>query len=134
MKAIFHGGNRLLFRSFMFLVGGLLLVALVLDFGFRQIQSQNEPDVDRWLEATARLVEAELGKTPTAQRDAKTVELATAIGTGVQLLARDDVRLRRVEVGEPRAHVAQDRGNTERSRRVAVHGRAAVGHGWRPRP
>jgi len=91
VKTVFHGSNRLLFRSFLFLVGGLLLVALVLDFGFRQIQSQNEPDVDRWLEATARLLEVELGKTPAAQRDAKTVELAATIGTGVQLLARDDV-------------------------------------------
>ena len=91
MKAVFHGGNRLLFRSFLFLVGGLLLVALVLDFGFRQIQSKNEFNVDRWLEATVRLVEVELGETPAAQRDAKAVELEAAIGTGVQLLARDDV-------------------------------------------
>jgi signal transduction histidine kinase len=91
VKAVFHGGNRLLFRSFLFLVGGLLLVALVLDFGFRQIQSKNEFNVDRWLEATVRLVEVELGETPAAQRDAKAVELEAAIGTGVQLLARDDV-------------------------------------------
>lgn len=93
MKAIFHGRNRLLFRSFLFLVGGLLLVALVLDFGFRRLQAQNEPDFDRWLEAAVRLVEAELSDAPAAEREARALELGSTIGTGVQLLARDDVFL-----------------------------------------
>ncbi len=98
MKSPFQGGNRLLFRSFLFLVGGLLLVAVVLDYGFRQLQSQDEADLDRWLEATVQLIEAELKDTPAAQRDARAAELAATIGTGIQLLARDDVRL------DPAAH------------------------------
>jgi signal transduction histidine kinase len=91
VKSLFHGRNRLLFRSYLFLVGGLLLVALVLDFGFRQLLSRAEPDVDRWLESTCLLIEAELAAAPPAQRDARAAELAGALGIGVQVLARDDV-------------------------------------------
>lgn len=91
--AVFQSGNRLLFRSFLFLVGGLLLVALILDYGFRRLQLQQEPDVDPWLESTLQLIETELGRTPADERDAKAAELAATIGTGVRLLARDDVHL-----------------------------------------
>jgi signal transduction histidine kinase len=91
VKPLFGDRNRLLFRSYLFLVGGLLLVAIVLDFGFRQLQSQQESDIDRWLESTLQLIEAELARTPPVQRDAKTTELANTLGIGVQLLARDDV-------------------------------------------
>ena len=91
MKPLFGDRNRLLFRSYLFLVGGLLLVAIVLDFGFRQLQSQQESDVDRWLESTLQLIEAELARTPSVQREAKAADLANTLGIGVQLLARDDV-------------------------------------------
>jgi hypothetical protein len=47
---VFEGRNRrLLFRSWVLLVGGLLLVAIVLDLGFGYLQSREQPDVDRWL-------------------------------------------------------------------------------------
>ncbi len=82
---------RLLFRSYLFLVGGLLLVAFVLDYGFRQLQLQQESDVDRWLESTLQLVEAEIARVPRTDRDARTAELADTLGIGVQLLERDDV-------------------------------------------
>ncbi len=82
---------KLLFRSFLFLVGSLLLVAIVLDFGFGQLQSRQEPDVDRWLESTLALIETNLAQTLQAERSAKATELADTLGIGVQLLARDDV-------------------------------------------
>ncbi|MDJ0751064.1 MAG: ATP-binding protein [Woeseiaceae bacterium] len=84
---------KLLFRSFLFLVGGLLLVAVVLDFGFGQLQSKQEPDVDRWLTSTLALIEADLVRTPPADRSAKATELADTLGLGVQLLASDDVHI-----------------------------------------
>lgn len=84
---------NLLFRSFLFLVGGLLLVAIVLDFGFRQLQSQQEPDVDPWLDSTFALIETNLAQTPQAGRSAKAAELAGTLGIGVQLLASDDVHI-----------------------------------------
>ncbi len=84
---------KLLFRSFLFLVGGLLLVAIVLDFGFGQLQSRQEPDVDRWLESTLALIEMNLAQTPQTERSAKAAELADTLGIGVQLLASDDVHI-----------------------------------------
>lgn len=83
----------LLFRSFLFLVGGLLLVAIVLDFGFGKLQSQQEPEVDSWIESTLALIEADLAQTPRAERGAKVMELAATLDIGVQLLARDEVHI-----------------------------------------
>ena len=91
MTSLLHGRNRLLFRSYLFLVGGLLVVALLLDLGFRQLLSRAEPAVDRWLESTCLLIESELAATPLARRDARAAELADTLGIGVQLLARDEV-------------------------------------------
>ena len=91
MRFLADGGNRLLFRTFIFLVGGLLLVAIVLDFGFRQLQLRSDPEVDPLLESTVRLVESELSRTPAADRNSRAAELATALGIGVELLARDDI-------------------------------------------
>ncbi len=82
---------KLLFRSFLFIVGGLLLVAIVLDFGFGKLQSQQEPDVDRWLESTLTLIESDLAQAPPEDRVTRARELAEKLGVGVQLLARDDV-------------------------------------------
>jgi signal transduction histidine kinase len=100
VKSLFRGRNRLLFRSYLYLVGGLLAVALVLDIGFRELQSRAEPDVDRWLESTCRLIERELATTPPAERGARTVEFAGLLGIGVQLLARDDVHMNLAESGQ----------------------------------
>ena len=102
---------KLLFRSFLFLVGGLLLVAIVLDFGFAQLQSKHEPDVDRWLESTLALIETNLAQTPQADRGAKATELADTLGIGVQLLARDDVHIA-LESGEPLTPLVDADGNT----------------------
>ena len=93
MKSAFHGSNRLLFRSYLVLVGGLLLVAIVLDFGFRQLQSADEPAIDRWLESTLQLIETELDRTPAAQRQQRAAAFADTLGIGVQLLDRDDVHI-----------------------------------------
>ncbi len=82
---------KLLFRSYLFLVGGLLLVALVLDFGFRQLQEQQETELDPWLASTLQLIESDLVRTSSKPRPARAGELAEALGVGVRLLERDDV-------------------------------------------
>ena len=84
---------KLLFRSYLFLVGGLLLVALVLDFGFRQVELQQDPGYDRWLRSTLQLIEADLARTPLPQRPSRTAELAEILGIDVRLLERDDVHV-----------------------------------------
>lgn len=83
--------RHLLFRSYLFLVGGLLAVALVLDFGFGKLQSERESDADRWLESTFHLIERQLGKSTAEQRDGIVAAIAQDLDVGVQLLARDDV-------------------------------------------
>jgi len=95
MKAVLGGRNRrLLFRSYLLLVGGLLIVAIVLDLGFGYLQSKQTLDVDRWLQSTFQLLETQLAEAAPAERDAVAAQLAEALGVGIQLLARDDVHLR----------------------------------------
>jgi len=83
--------RRLLFRSFIILVGGLLLIAIVLDLGFGHLQSREEPDLDRWLKSTFHLIEQRLAEAPLQQREGIATTLADELGVGVQLLERDDV-------------------------------------------
>jgi two-component system OmpR family sensor kinase len=86
-----RGRNRLLFRSYLVLAGGLLVVAIVLDFGFGRLQNHEQPGVDRWLESTIHLIEARLAATPAADRAAAAATLAEDLGVGVQLLSRSDL-------------------------------------------
>jgi signal transduction histidine kinase len=83
--------RRLLFRSFLILVGGLLVVAIVLDLGFSHLQSREEPDLDRWLESTFHLIEQRLAEAPIGERNGIAAKLAEDLGVGVLLLERDDV-------------------------------------------
>jgi len=83
--------RRLLFRSFLFLVGGLLFIAIVLDLGFDYLQSRQEPDPDRWLETTFALIEQRIASAPLEQREEIAGTLSDELNVGVQLLARDDI-------------------------------------------
>lgn len=103
--------RRLLFRSYLFLVGGLLIVALVLDFGFGRLQSREEPELDRWLESTFHLIEQRLAEAPLEQREGIAATLADDIGVGVRLLERDDVYLNQMSEHRLPALVDAD-GNT----------------------
>ncbi len=94
MNNVFGGRNwRLLFRSYLLLVGGLLVVAIVLDLGFGYLRSKEAPHVDRWLESTFQLIEARLADTSPGDRDSVAAHLTETLGIGVQLLARDDVHM-----------------------------------------
>ena len=89
---MFEGRNRrLLFRSYLLLVGGLLVVAFVLDLGVGDLQSKEQPDVDRWLESTFHLVEKRLATVPPDQRVPLAADIAAELEVGVQLLERDEV-------------------------------------------
>jgi signal transduction histidine kinase len=93
VKSLIRGRNRLLFRSYLVLVGGLIIVAIVLDLGFGHLQSKEQPDLDRWLDSTFRLIEFELEGAQTEEREAITKAIAEQLGVGVQLLARDEVHI-----------------------------------------
>ena len=92
MKNVLRGRNRrLLFRSFLILVGGLLVIAIVLDLGFGHLQSREEPDFDRWLETTFYLIEKRLAEASTQEREVVAATIADDLGVGVQLLGHSDV-------------------------------------------
>jgi signal transduction histidine kinase len=92
VKRPFLGRNRLLlFRSYLFLVAGLLIVALVLDYGFGRLQSSQTPLDQRWLDATFALVERDLGKASDGERARVVEELSEKLGIGIQLLGQDDI-------------------------------------------
>jgi len=83
--------RRLLFRSYLTLAGGLLIVAVLLELGFGYLQRRGLPDTDRWLESTFALIETRLAQLPVTQRDAAADALAETLGVGVQLLPHDAV-------------------------------------------
>ncbi len=112
MKNVLRERNRrLLFRTFLFLVGGLLVIAIVLDLGFGHLQSREEPDLDRWLASTFHLIEQRLAEAPIQQREGIAATLADNIGVGVQLLERDDVYMNQTSEHRLPALVDAD-GNT----------------------
>lgn len=89
--------RRLLFRSYLGLAGGLLIVALLLDYGFGRLQSRSEPELDRWLQTTTGLIEARLARIPEATRDSEARKIAEEIGVGITLMSRDDVYVNDVD-------------------------------------
>ena len=112
MRDVLAGRNRrLLFRSYLLLVGGLLLVAIVLDLGFGYLQSKEAPDVDRWLKSTCQLVEFELAAVPNEARRAEALRLAGVLDVGVQVMARDEVHMP-LATGQALTPLVDSTGNT----------------------
>ena len=100
VRDVFEKRNRrLLFRSYLWLVGGLLMVAVVLDFGFGQLQSGEQAEDDLWLESTSQLIATRLESVPAGEREAVAADIAAEIGVGVALLARDEVHMNDVAGG-----------------------------------
>ena len=94
MTRVLTGRNRgLLFRTYLVLAGGLLAVAVVLDFGFSYTQAPEDHLTERFLTSTFRLIEARLGDVPAEDRQAAAAAVADEIGIDVQLLAHDDVHM-----------------------------------------
>ena len=92
MKAKLFGRHRtLLFRAYLFLVAGLLIVAALFDLGFGYLHSEFGAKNDPWLESSLNLIEAQLAEAPPEQRDTVVAELSRASGIDVKLLDRDDV-------------------------------------------
>lgn len=83
--------RTLLFRSYLFLVAGLLSVAALLDLGFGYLESSLAPDEDRWPELTLRLIETELATAAPEQRNAVAETLGREVGATIRLLDRNDV-------------------------------------------
>lgn len=92
MKAFFLGRHRqFLFRTYLYLVAGLLLTAIVLDMSFDYLQSTLSPDEDRWLETSFELIERELSAVPASERIQAAELLSQETGLGIQLLQQDEI-------------------------------------------
>jgi signal transduction histidine kinase len=81
----------LFIRSYAVLAGGLLVVAILLDFGFDALQSRHARPADPWLVSTLRLMESELAAVPVAERAARAAEIATTLGLEVDVLDLADI-------------------------------------------
>ena len=107
------GGSQqlLLFRSYLFLVGALLLVAAVLDYGFGRLQAQHGSPDQPWLNTTFDLIERELAAVPQNERSAIATDLGTDIGVNVALLQADDVQIA-TKSQQPMPALVDSEGNT----------------------
>lgn len=83
--------RTLLFRSYFFLVAGLLIVASVLDYGFGRLQRAQTDPADQWVAATFGLIEARLAALPESNRDTELQRLREQLGLEVSLLPNDAV-------------------------------------------
>ncbi len=91
MKRFFLGRHRqFLFRTYLFLVAGLLVTATVLDMGFEHLETSLSPDEDQWLATSFALIEHELAAVREDQRDAVAQNLSEEIGLGIQVLRTDE--------------------------------------------
>lgn len=103
MKRVSLGRHQqFLFRTYLFLVAGLLITATVLDLAFNYLQSSQSTTEDQWLSSSFDLIERELAATPKALRRSLAQDLGEEIGVGVQLLQRDDV----VTTAEPQGNMS----------------------------
>lgn len=94
MKEFSFGRHRrFLFRTYLFLVAGLLVTAMLLDIGFEFLESRLSPQGDQWLTATFELIEHELAGVPEDQRDGVAARLGEVLGFRIQLLRSDEIAL-----------------------------------------
>jgi signal transduction histidine kinase len=90
-RYLFGPHGILLFRSYLFLAAGLVIVATILDLGFDYLRSKQTSEEEPWLASTFDLIEAELAAVPEGERERRARELGEKIGVGVQILRTDDV-------------------------------------------
>jgi signal transduction histidine kinase len=92
MRNLSLGRHRhFLFRTYLFLVAGLLITAILLDMGFEFLESRLSPKEDQWLATTFNLIEYELATASENQRDAAAVRLSEKMGFDIQLLQMNEI-------------------------------------------
>jgi signal transduction histidine kinase len=83
-----HG--QFLFRTYLYLVAGLVLTATILDFSFEFLESKLSLDEDQWLTSSFNLIEHELASVPASERDTLAISLSEKIGVDVRILRIDE--------------------------------------------
>jgi len=89
--SLFGGNRRLLFRSYLLLVAGLLAVAFGLQLAYDALLSADASQRDPWLRSTLEVVAAELEAAAPADREQVAATLSGTLGMNVQLLQKDEV-------------------------------------------
>lgn len=79
--------GRLLFRTYLIIVGGLVATAAVLDYGFGQLQARRAPPRDAWAAASLDLIEVRLAAAAPDDRAAVAQALTRELGFPVRFLA-----------------------------------------------
>src|SRR5690606_24265086 len=85
-----HG--RLLFRTYLVIVGGLIATAALFDYGFARLQESQAPSMPgAWVRSTLTLIERRLGEVALDERPAVLAELERELGLPIGLLPADAV-------------------------------------------
>ncbi|MBC8024416.1 MAG: hypothetical protein H7Y89_00345, partial [Steroidobacteraceae bacterium] len=124
MREWFAARNRGLFiRSYLFLAGGLLIAAILLDLGFGAFQSRQARAADPWLVSTFLLLESELAKAQPAERAATAAGLSRGLGLDVHFLDAGEITGLATAANAPQ-ELEDDAGHTHYLWRSAVLGGA----------
>ena len=92
MKIFGLGQHRLLlFRSYLVIVGGLIVIAGVLDFSLDRLQNQGPPISGQWINGNLSLIETQLLSLPVSEWPAAVDELEHALGFPVRVFPSDHV-------------------------------------------
>lgn len=83
--------RQFMFRTYLFLVAGLLVTATLLDMGFEYLETKLSPAEDQWLATSFDLIEHDLAAVPEDQRDAQAQNLSEEFGLGIQVLRTDEI-------------------------------------------
>ncbi len=89
--------RSLLFRSYLMIVGGLIIIASVLDFSLDRLQNLGPPVSSLWIDGNLNLIETQLNNMPAADWSAAIDDLELKLGYPVRVFPSDHV----VQVNEP---------------------------------
>jgi signal transduction histidine kinase len=84
-----HG--QFLFRTYLFLVAGLLVTATFLDMGFEYLESSLSSTEDQWLATSFDLIEHDLAAVSEDERDVLAQNLGEEFGLDIQVLRTDEI-------------------------------------------
>ena len=87
----FRGHESLMLRAYLLMVAGLLLAAVLLDFGFRVFGGDPVSPNETWLRASVQLVESELSAAPDSERSQVVDRLQAATGLTISVMHADAV-------------------------------------------
>jgi signal transduction histidine kinase len=98
----------LFIRSYVFLAGGLLVAAILLDLGFGALEARQTRAADPWLVSTFRLMESELAAAPAEGRAALAADLSRRLGLELSFLEAGEITGLSLGESEPRELVDDD--------------------------